>query len=626
MPTKQELIDALNRAAKAGDSQAANEIAEFIEAGNFDSESSGNNSLAQAEFEQQYGADTPDVFDQVQAEQPIDDSSIWDQLIGAGEAALTAATGATGGTIGMIAGTFDQLVKEIGSGEFGSQEAANRIADRASELMGQLTYSPSTEKGREYVGDIAEVGAAAAPLAGLGGQVQAIGQSARAAAPIARQAAKPATQAASAAIKPVKESTQAVFSYQSPTKQRIARLIEQGSADVDTAGFKIEGPAPKFESKVAQAISTGAPKLAKDPVAITALDQGFDKGVVASIAGASPSDKSAMARMLNIYEKGTKDALFRSKNRPTDVIGERISDNFNVVRKANKKAGADINKASQALKGKDVESLDIGQGFIDDLEDMGVTVTDDLKLIFKGSDVEDLPSVERTLSTVFRRMTGDKKPDAYELHRMKRFIDEQVSYGKAGEGLTGRSEAALKQLRRNIDNALDEKFPDYKKANDVYSETIQAIDSLQDVAGRKLDLTGDNASKQLGTLSRRVLSNAQSRSNVIDSLAEIDRVARKYPQQLAIEGPVTGRRKPDITQLVLFADELDSRFGPSARGSLQGQYEQVAQRGRQIVQSPTPTMAAADAAVGAAARGLDKIRGVSNEKAFAAMRELLKAE
>ncbi len=144
-----------------------------------------------------------------------------------------------------------------------------------------------------------------------------------------------------------------------------------------------------------------------------------------------------------------------------------------------------------------------------ELADMGISVSNDMKLIFKGSDVEDLKNVERTLSTVFRRMTGDKAPDAYELHRMKRFIDEQVAYGKVGEGLTGKSESVLKSLRRDIDSALDNKFESYDKANTMYSDTIQALDDIQTVAGKRMDLSGENANKALGTLMRRVLGNAQ---------------------------------------------------------------------------------------------------------------------
>lgn len=620
MATREQIIEGMKAANAAGDVAAVNEMAAYLDSMDAQQKEQTKQQITEEEFTERYG-DIPDIDGIIAPQEAKPEPTITEKAIGAGEAALTTATGVTGGTLGMIGGTLKGLVDEIRSGEFGSNEAANRIEQKANELMASLTYQPKTEAGQEYAGAIGEAGAQLAPLAGLAGPMAQMGQMSKAVAPQARAALGQAAKAA----QPAKEASKAVFSYQSPTKQRIAQLLESNTPDVETAQFKITKPSTtQPQSKLMKALNAGGAKIAKDKIAISAIDQGFDEGVIAAVKGAAPSDKFDMLKMLDTFEKGKKNQLFAAKNRPTDIIGDRVVKTFNEVKKANKKAGADIDKAARSLKGRKVDSAPIGDRFVTELADMGVGVSDDMKLIFKGSDVEDLPNVERTLSTVFRRMTGDKAPDAYELHRMKRFIDEQVSYGKAGEGLTGKSESVLKSLRRDIDNVLDDNFKEYDKANTMYADTIQAIDDIQSVAGRKMDLTGENANKALGTLMRRVLSNAQSRVNVVDAVSSLDEIARKYPAQLAIEGPKMAGRKADLTQLILFADELDSRFKPVARGSFQGQIEQVANRGRQIATSGSATMAATDAAVGAIGRGLDKIKGVSDEKAFTAMRELLK--
>lgn len=588
--------------------------------------------LTAEQFNEQFG-DVPDIGGRITPQEPEPERTIGEKLEGAGEAALTTLTGATTGAAGAITGTIDQLIEEVSQGKFGTGEAANRIAERAAELQSALTYLPKTETGQEYVGAIGEAGEALAPLAGVGGQLAQAGQLARAGAPQAQAVIAPAARAASKATDLVSdiqrqpgEIAKAVFSYQSPVKQRIAQKLESGISDTDTAKFKIDTPAPKAEpqSRIAKALGAGSARIKTDKLAVDAIDQGFDEGVIATVKGAAPTDRDAMRKMINIYERGTKNATYRAKNRPTDVIGDRIVDTVGVVKRANKKAGLAINKAAENLKGKPVDSQSIGDRFIESLNDAGVSISDDLKLAFGGSDFEDLPAVERTFKTVFRRMAAKKRPDAYELHRMKRFIDEQVSYGKGGEGLTGRAESMLKALRRDIDDTLDNDFPEYNEANTIYSDTIQALDSIQDAAGKKIDLDGENANKALGTLMRRVLSNAQSRVNVMDAVSGIEDMARKYPGQLLLEGPGGVKKKPDVAQLIMFADELDSRFGPSARGSFQGQIEQVAQRGRQIAQGQSATLAATDALVGAAARGLDKVRGVSDEKALKALKELLK--
>ena len=588
-------------------------------------------SLTEDQFSDQFGQDTPDVFGIAQESAPIEDSrSLSEQAIGAGEAALTAASGATLGVIGTIDGTLRGLAQEIASGEFGSRDAAQRIMDKANELASTVTYNPKTEAGQEYVQDIGDIGNQLAPLAGLSAPIQHASQLGRAAAPqVANKAASLAKNTSAAGKELASQpggAVKSIFSYQSPAKQRIGQLIEQGSTDVDTARFKIDSPSAKVQpqSKVLRALGIGSAKIGNDDVAIKAINQGFDEGVIASVKGATPADKGAMRQMVNIYQKGLENAEYRASNRPTDVIGRRVVDTFNTVKAANKKAGMAIDRESNNLRGNyDVDSLGIGERFAKSLDDIGISIGSDRKLSFKGSDIEDLPAAERTFNTVFKRMTGSSKPDAYELHRMKRFIDEQVSYGSGGEGLKGVAERTLKSLRKDIDETLDKRFPDYDEANSIYSDTIGAIDDLQAVAGKKINLSGENADKALGTLMRRVLSNAASRVNVIDAVLNIDEVARKHPGQLLLEGSGGTKKKPSINQLIIFADELDSRFGPSAKGSFQGQIEQVANRGRGIAQAQSPTLAVADEVVRAGARGLDKVTGVSDKKALKAIRDLL---
>lgn len=102
----------------------------------------------------------------------------------AGETALTLGTGATTGFLGGIAGGLQGIGQSVLSGKFGTQEGANAAANRSAEVAGSLTYQPKSQLAQEYVGN---VGAAAEPLAGLGGaanELSIIGQSARATAPL----------------------------------------------------------------------------------------------------------------------------------------------------------------------------------------------------------------------------------------------------------------------------------------------------------------------------------------------------------------------------------------------------------------------------------------------------------
>ena len=212
---------------------------------------------------------------------------------------------------------------------------------------------------------------------------------------------------------------------------------------------------------------------------------------------------------------------------------------------------------------------------------------------------------------------------------MKKFIDEQVTFGKSAEGLSGKTESVLKNLRRNLDKTLDSTFTEYDRVNTTFAETIGAIDALQDVAGKKLDLTGKSADEATGQLLRRVMSNAQSRVNLVDALDQIEGVATKFKDrrigsagEFLLEGPAAARRgfDDDLLSQVLFADELDKVFGSTARTSFKGQIEQAVGRAGGAV---TPG-GQQNLIVEAAGKLAEKARGINQENAFKSIKELLK--
>ena len=400
----------------------------------------------------------------------------------------------------------------------------------------------------------------------------------------------------------VAETAEDVFKFQTPAKKRIGELIKSGSTDIDTARFRLDGQ-----------------KVKRDKPAIDAIKQGFDEGVIADLKQAKPQDIQAMKKMVNIVERGKKSARFSATNRPSDVLGDSLMKRVRIVKGANKAAGQQLDSVAKSLKGQSVESAPIGESFITALDDMGISVGNDLKLDFSGSDIEGLSGPEQAVSRIFNRMKGPKQPDAFELHRLKRFIDEQVTFGKNAEGLSGRTEGVLKSLRRDIDQTLDANFPEYDRINTAYAETIGALDAIQDVAGKKMNLTGPNADKATGTLMRRILSNAQSRVTLLDSVTQIEDVAKKFESfrgkldPTRIEGPSVSKIKDDLLSQTLFVDELEAVFGPSARTSLQGQVKQ----GVKSALSP------GQAAVDIAAEGLEKVRGINEQGAFKAIKTLL---
>lgn len=93
-------------------------------------------------------------------EQPIiaqqKEPGLLDKLAGAGETALSLATGATGGAIGMLAGEVGGITKSLLDGTYGTQQAADMVEKAATEGAQALTYEPRTPTGQQYTQAVGE--------------------------------------------------------------------------------------------------------------------------------------------------------------------------------------------------------------------------------------------------------------------------------------------------------------------------------------------------------------------------------------------------------------------------------------------------------------------------------------
>jgi hypothetical protein len=515
-----------------------------------------------------------------------------------------------GGILELVAGQgIDQAVETIKAIQ--SQGVSKTAGERVFEETGSPLAATVAETAPEAVASVLGTKGAAAAL----------------------KRAPQVAKATGTVLVPVAETGKALFKVQTPTKQRIARLIEKGSTDVETARFKIDSPAQTAvattapQSKLQQFLNVGGPRVKTDAVAVDAINQGFDEGVIAAVKGATQADKLKMQEMVNIMERGKANKLFAAKNRPSDVAGNTLLDRVKVIRDANKTAGKDIDRVAKGLKGQQVDVLNAVTDFGEALDNLGVQLVPSGKGGFTPNfELSQLgPGDRGPIKEVIRQMNIKSRGgiDALDVHTMKRIIDNNVTFGKVKTGISGDGERVLKGFRRALDKSLDDNFPAYNQANTVYSETINALDSIQDVAGRKMDLSGGNADKALGTLLRRTLSNQQSRIRLIDSIDEIESVAKKHggSGRLRIEGPGLGQ--DDLLTQVLFVDELDSVFGPVARTSFQGQIDQALKQG---VSATTTQAGAIDVAVGAVGKVAEKARGINEAGAFKAIKELLKGQ
>lgn len=164
------------------------------------------------------GEENTATFQQQNAPLP-QQPGVMDQIVGAGETALTLGTGAVGGTLGTLAGTLQGLSQQILSGQFGTPEAMRAVEQAAAKGAQALTYQPRTQAGQEQVQAVGQVLAnVLPPVMPMIAAPGALTQAARSAAPItqatAQRGAAAAQQAARATgqaiAKPVQAATTAV--------------------------------------------------------------------------------------------------------------------------------------------------------------------------------------------------------------------------------------------------------------------------------------------------------------------------------------------------------------------------------------------------------------------------------
>jgi len=224
MATLQELEQALVNADKAGDLDAARRLAAVLVKARQDTTNQIPDTIVPGT--------TPEYVE----------PSLGEKIVGAGEAALTIGTGAVGGTAGLIGGTLKGLAKQILSGQFGSQEAANLVQKSAMQGAQALTYAPRTQSGQEQVQAVGEVLQNVPPVIPVVGPIGAVAASTKMAAPVvaatAGRVAAPVVQATKRAGQAVAKVVEPIMPGATVKKPTPGTPGSGGAAGVDLATLR----------------------------------------------------------------------------------------------------------------------------------------------------------------------------------------------------------------------------------------------------------------------------------------------------------------------------------------------------------------------------------------------------
>jgi len=402
---------------------------------------------------------------------------------------------------------------------------------------------------------------------------------------------------------------------QTPARRQAAQDIESGGIEainVRTAPYRLE-EAPSGATTTVGPEGPVQPRpqmqAVVSPPQTAALRSGWDEGLVAMIRESSPQDRRNMLESMTRMERGRQDTRSKMLDRSTDIAGQSMLDRYKSVLKANRQAGQSLGRyARNNLKGNRVDFGSAIDNFVGALDEIGVTVKPDLTLDFSAADIAGISGAERVLKNIVKRMSQGRNIDAYEIHKMKKYIDELVTYGTQNlqKPLTGETLNIVKGLRRDLNEVLSENFEGYRAANQQYAETIDALDNFKDAMGT-VNYDSSSAARALGTRLRGLGSNAQYRALLLDSIDEMQTLSNKYG----------GKFDDDVINQTAFTIELDKMFGTEAPTSFSGQI------GEAVGQSQSRAGAYANVARATARRAADAALGRDEQSQIRAMRELL---
>lgn len=542
-----DLMTALRNADAAGDTEAATRIAAMIK-------NNQQPTQVQAPIESVNNLDVPaggsgPAFPERPA-QP--ERTFLEKAEGVGEAALTTVTGATTGAVGFGVGTLTGAIGEL-TGRLKPGEGL----EEAQNLASKLTNLPEGEAGKEYVKNIGKILGVLPPVGLTGGVTPKI--------------SLPKSALGKKMILSTNEHIQKTFKR------------------------KPEGD---------KAITKMQAKNIKE-----AITQGFDERTVNMIEKSSPINKRKYRKMINVLEKGMEDLEHEQTFRPADVAGDSLLKQVDFIRDNNKKAGKQLGRVAKNLKKESVDVVEPVNKFYDDLAEIGVKI-DDGAINFTESMVEFSGPAKTLISNTITKLKRKPNPSAFEAHQFKKFLDEDLKHGKKSEGgVSGSVENVLGDLRRGINNAISSEYPLYKEANKRFSDTIQSLDTLQDVVGKKLKQEGPNVDKAFGKQLRALLNDTNGRANLMDAVSNIEQTAHKYG----------GSFDDNILTQMLFADELEIAFGGGSRKGFKSQIKQAGvEAGIDLAQ-----MSVVGAGATVLKAGVKKARGINQKNQLKALKKLL---
>lgn len=432
--------------------------------------------------------------------------SLFGDLLGIGETALSMATGAVAGAPVMVGTTLKEIGKSILSGEYGKPEEAQRIQDLAMQAAGDVTYQPRTEEGQEMLETASQ---ALEPLAAFSAIApQMAGVSVRGLSPKGEFSVKNITSKGKAATR---------------RKQLIADEIAKGNPEIKGIVDAIDPRGELINKRTNKAFSK-------------VLDDDKARNATITLDRMSATDKKKFNEMLDIVEKqralGTE---YAAVNRPSQVVGKSIADRVRALQKVRQSANKQLSKSLKDIEGEVVNIDTAANNFLQKMQESGVkfSVDDNGKIasnldnaMFRLGDVLPKSEFDNIINKIYQGVF-----DANDAHKYKQFLREFVDYDSGGLTPVGAKQSrvisdAIKQLSSDIADEIGNLSEQYEIANRKFSTVADPINKASKMLGN-FDLDSPLTDNRAGQLARRLASDAITKDQVLDIIQSSDSALSK---------------------------------------------------------------------------------------------------
>jgi hypothetical protein len=327
------------------------------------------------------------------------------------------------------------------------------------------------------------------------------------------------------------------------SKAEIRKALEEGT--VEAAGWRLGEKG----------------NVQRDGVQVGLLRAGVDERLLAASNKASPADKASFKEMLKLARDSVRGVEGSQANRPQRVIGRNAMKRFDFLASKQKDASQRIGDAvKNDLEGVPVNINKEFDQFIDDLEALGVRF-DEGRINFKESGI--LGSATGPVRQIYN-MSKSNYPSASQLHELKKNISKQLSYDSPlGKKVDVDAERAINSFRASINEKLRGMSDNYAMANDEFASIADAFTPFIKNMGRKFDPQSDRVDAYVGQELRKVLTNYQKSSALLEDIQVLDAKAKEFG----------GSFDDDILKQVVLNNELERVLGSFAPAGAQSMVE-----------------------------------------------------